>query len=181
MRRLVMLLALALAARGLVAALTAVPGRDAAQYLWMAERAANGHFDALFATVFHPGYPALVALPMVLPPVAVGLALLLLLGPRGPLGGMLDALGLQVVFTWWAAVLAAAVVGFPLFARACEQAFAEVEPRYEQVARTLGLGRLRAFFAVTLPLARRGVLYGSLLAFTRARDEAGGGEKLEAL
>ena len=116
---------------------------------------------------------ALVALPMVLPPVAVGLALLLLLGPRGPLGGVLDALGLEIAFTWWAAVMAAAVVGFPLLVRACEQSFAEVDVRFERVARSLGLGRLRAFFAVTLPLARRGVLYGSLLAFTRALGEFG--------
>ena len=66
---------------------------------------------------------ALVALPMVLPPVAVGLALLWLLGRRGPLGPLWDALGVDLVFTWWAAALAAAVVGFPLLTRACEQAF----------------------------------------------------------
>jgi molybdate transport system permease protein len=116
---------------------------------------------------------ALVALPMVLPPVAVGLALLWLLGRRGPLGGLWSALGVELVFSWWAAALASAVVGFPLLARACEQAFAAVDVRYEQVARTLGRGPLATFFRVTLPLARRGVLYGVLLAFTRGVGEFG--------
>lgn len=116
---------------------------------------------------------AMVALPMVLPPVAVGLALLLLLGRRGPLGNVWSLLGVDLVFTWWAAALAAAVVGFPLLTRACEQSFAEIDTRFEEVAVTLGLGRMRTFFRVTLPLARRGVLYGTLLAFTRALGEFG--------
>ncbi len=116
---------------------------------------------------------AMVALPMVLPPVAVGLALLLLLGRRGPLGGIWSLLGVDLVFTWWAAALAAAVVGFPLLTRACEQSFSEIDTRFEEVAVTLGLSRVRTFFRVTLPLARRGVLYGTLLAFTRALGEFG--------
>jgi molybdate transport system permease protein len=123
-----------------------------------------------------PGRAALqaaVALPMVLPPVAVGLVLLLLFARRGPLGPVWAALDLEIVFTWWAAAVAAAVVGFPLLARASEQAFAGVAVQYEQVARSLGLGPARTFFRVTLPLARRGVLYGALLAFTRALGEFG--------
>lgn len=116
---------------------------------------------------------ALIALPMVLPPVAVGVGLLLLLGRRGPLGGLWAALDVDVVFTWWAAVVAAAVVGFPLLVRACEQSFAEVDVRYEQVARSLGLGRSSTFLRVTLPMGRRGVLYGTLLSFTRALGEFG--------
>jgi molybdate transport system permease protein len=116
---------------------------------------------------------SVVSLPMVLPPVATGLGLLLLLGRRGPLGGLWSLLGVDVVFTWWAAAIAAAVVGFPLLTRACEQAFAEIDPRFEEVGRSLGLGRTRTFFRVTLPLARRGVLYGTLLAFTRALGEFG--------
>lgn len=116
---------------------------------------------------------AVIALPMVLPPVAVGLGLLLLLGRRGPLGPLWSLLGVEIVFTWWAAVLAAAVVGFPLLVRACEQSFAEIDPRFEEVSRSLGLGKLRTFFRVTLPLARRGVLYGTLLAFSRALGEFG--------
>lgn len=116
---------------------------------------------------------ALVALPMVLPPVAVGLALLWLLGRRGPLGALWDTLGVDLVFTWQAAALAAAVVGFPLLTRASEQAFADVDPRTEQVARSLGASPVATFFRVTLPLARRGVLYGTLLAFTRGLGEFG--------
>jgi len=116
---------------------------------------------------------ALIALPMVLPPVAVGLALLILLGRRGPLSGLWSALGVELVFTWWAAAIAAAVVGFPLLARASEQAFAAVDPSHERLARTLGLSPFQAFWRVTLPLARRGVLYGTLLAFTRALGEFG--------
>ena len=116
---------------------------------------------------------AVIALPMVLPPVAVGLALLLLLGRRGPLGPLWSALGVELVFSWWAAAIAAAVVGFPLLARTCEQAFAAVDPGYERLARTLGLSPLQAFWRVTLPLASRGVIYGALLAFTRALGEFG--------
>ena len=130
----------------------------------------------LMARTQIPGKPVLqaaIALPMVLPPVAVGLGLLWLLGSRGPLGGLWRATGIELVFTEAAAVLAAAVVGFPLMARACEQAFAEVDPRYERVAHSLGFGRRRAFFAITLPLARRGILYGTVLAFTRALGEFG--------
>lgn len=121
----------------------------------------------------HALVEALVALPMVLPPVAVGLALLLLLAREGPLGPLWRALGLELVFTWKAAALAAAAVGFPLLARACEQSFAEVDPRYERMARSLGLGPVAVFARVSLPLARRGVLYGTLLCFTRALGEFG--------
>jgi molybdate transport system permease protein len=103
----------------------------------------------------------------------VGLGLLWLLAPRGPLGSTWEMLQFNLVFTWGAAVLAAAVVGFPLLARACEQAFAEVDARFEHVARSLGLGPFRTFFRVTLPLARRGVCYGALLAFSRALGEFG--------
>ena len=130
----------------------------------------------LLARASFPGkalVQALVALPMVLPPVAVGLGLLLLLGPRGPLSGLWSALSVDLAFTWWAAVIAAAVVGLPLVVRSCEHAFAGVNARYEQVARSLGHGRARTFLRVTLPLAHRGVLYGALLGFTRALGEFG--------
>jgi molybdate transport system permease protein len=116
---------------------------------------------------------AIVALPMVLPPVAVGLGLLILLGPEGPLGGLLEASGVRIVFTEWAAALAAATVGFPLFVRACEQSFASVDRRYADLARTLGRSRVQVFIRVSLPLARRGILYGALLSFTRGLGEFG--------
>ncbi len=147
---------------GLVATVSILPAAVALGYL-LARREFPGRSVV----------QAMVALPMVLPPVAVGLALLLLLGRRGPLGNVWSLLGVDLVFTWWAAALAAAVVGFPLLTRACEQSFAEIDTRFEEVAVTLGLGRMRTFFRVTLPLARRGVLYGTLLAFTRALGEFG--------
>lgn len=120
-----------------------------------------------------PLWQATLALPMVVPPVAVGLVLLLTLAPTGPVGRLLARAGIEITFTPLAAVLAAAVVGFPLFVRACEQAFADTSPRYEALARTLGLSRVEVFTRITLPLAARGVLYGAVLAFTRGLGEFG--------
>jgi molybdate transport system permease protein len=115
-----------------------------------------------------------VALPLVMPPVATGLILLKLLGRRGPVGRLLhDHLGIDVVFTWKAVVLAMAVMAFPLLVRTARVAFEGVPPRLEQIARTLGAGEVRVFFTVTLPLALRGILGGSLLAFARALGEFG--------
>ncbi|MES1241551.1 MAG: molybdate ABC transporter permease subunit [Acidobacteriota bacterium] len=115
-----------------------------------------------------------VALPLVMPPVATGLILLKLLGRRGPLGRLLhDSFGIDVVFTWKAVVLAMAVMAFPLLVRSARVAFEGVPPRLEQIARTLGAGEIRVFFTITLPLALRGILGGSLLAFARALGEFG--------
>ncbi len=116
---------------------------------------------------------ALVSLPMVMPPVAVGLALLWLFGTTSPFAPIWQGLGIQLIFTPSAAVVAAAVVGFPLLARSAEQSFAEVNTSYEEVARTLGASRIATFYRVSLPLARRGLLYGSLLCFARALGEFG--------
>lgn len=116
----------------------------------------------------------LVSLPLVLPPVVTGLVLLKLFGRRGPVGHWLYAqFGLDVVFTWRAVILALAVMSLPLFVRAARTAFEEVNPAFEQLARTLGSGEWRVFFTITLPLARRGVLAGTLLAFARALGEFG--------
>jgi molybdate transport system permease protein len=116
----------------------------------------------------------LVTLPLVLPPVVTGLVLLELFGRRGPVGGWLHrAFGLDVAFTWRAVVLALAAMSLPLFVRAARTAFEEVDVKFEQLARTLGAGEWRVFFTVTLPLARRGVLAGALLAFARALGEFG--------
>lgn len=114
-----------------------------------------------------------LSLPLVLPPTAVGLVLLELLAARGPLGRVLDAVGVEVVFTPKAVVLASAVMAFPLLVRSARSGFEEVDPRLVAVARTLGDSRARAFFRVTLPLAWRGVLTGTLLAFSRALGEFG--------
>jgi molybdate transport system permease protein len=115
-----------------------------------------------------------VALPLVLPPVVTGLALLKLFGRRGPLGHWLYMqFDLDVVFTWRAVVLALAAMSFPLLVRTVRVAIEEVNPTLEQIARTLGAGEWRVFFTVTLPLARRGLLAGTLLAFARALGEFG--------
>ncbi len=117
---------------------------------------------------------AVVNLPLVMPPVVTGYLLLVLLEPRGPIGGLLDEwFGIKLVFTWWAAVLAATVVSFPLMVRAIRVGFQGVDPRLELAARSLGASRLGAFFRVTLPLARQGVVAGWLLAFARSLGEFG--------
>ncbi|HEX7182021.1 MAG TPA: molybdate ABC transporter permease subunit [Thermoanaerobaculia bacterium] len=115
----------------------------------------------------------LIALPLVMPPVATGLILLKLLGRRGPLGAFLHRLNLDVVFTWRGVVMAMAVMSFPLLVRGARVAFEEVNPRLEQIARTLGASDARVFFTITLPLALRGILGGTLLAFARALGEFG--------
>ena len=115
----------------------------------------------------------LVTLPLVLPPVATGLILLKLLGRRGPLGRVLDAAGIEVIFTWRAVVVAMAVMGLPLLVRAARSGFEQVDRRYEQIAETLGASPARVFFTISLPLARRGVLAGAVLGFSRALGEFG--------
>jgi molybdate transport system permease protein len=123
-----------------------------------------------------PGRGALetvLSLPLVLPPTAVGLLLLELLGRNRPLGAWLAAHGVEVVFTWKAVVLATAVMSFPPLVRSARTAFEEVDPRLVGLARTLGCGPAGAFFRVTLPLAWRGVLAGTVLAFSRALGEFG--------
>ena len=115
----------------------------------------------------------LVSLPLVLPPVATGLILLRILGRRGPVGQVLDTIGLEIVFTWRAVVIAMAVMGMPLLVRASRSGFEQVDQRYEQIAATLGASPLRIFFTVSLPLARRGVLAGAVLGFSRALGEFG--------
>lgn len=115
----------------------------------------------------------LVALPLVMPPVATGLILLQAVGRRGVIGRFLHDLGIDVVFTWRAVVLAMAVMSFPLLVRSARVAFEGVPVRLEQIARTLGAGEVRVFFTVTLPLAWRGIIGGTLLAFARALGEFG--------
>lgn len=117
---------------------------------------------------------AAVSLPMVLPPVAVGLGLLLLLSPAGPVGRLARSLlGWNPLFTWQAAGLASAVMAFPLLVRAAQQAFAGVPERLEHTAASLGSGPWRVFTTVTLPLARRGLVYGVVLSFARGLGEFG--------
>jgi molybdate transport system permease protein len=113
-------------------------------------------------------------LPLVLPPVVTGYLLLVLFGRRGWVGGWLyDVFGIEIAFTWMAAALAGAVMGFPLLVRAVRVAFQGVDPRFVQVARSLGARPLDAFLTVSLPLARHGVLAGVVLAFARGLGEFG--------
>jgi molybdate transport system permease protein len=121
-----------------------------------------------------PLVETLVTLPLVLPPVVTGLVLLKLFGRRGLAGSWLhEKFGLDVIFTWRAVLLALAVMSLPLFVRAARTAFEEVNPLFEEMSRTLGAGEWRVFFTVTLPLARRGVMAGLLLALARALGEFG--------
>ncbi len=116
----------------------------------------------------------LASLPLAVPPVVVGYMLLLMFGRRGPLGRLLEAaLGWDIVFTWVAAAIAAAIVSFPLTARAIMVAMQGVDERIERSARSLGAGPLRVVFTITLPLAYRGILAGVLLGFVRAISEFG--------
>ena len=112
-------------------------------------------------------------LPLVMPPVVTGYLLLLLCGAKGPLGPLFAWLGIPLAFTWRGAVLAAALVGFPLVLRAVRLSIEAVDPRLEEAARTLGLGPLQTFWRVTLPLAWPGVVAGALLGFARSLGEFG--------
>ncbi len=116
----------------------------------------------------------LVHLPMVVPPVAVGYLLLVLLGRRGPLGGWLyDSFGITLIFTWQGAAVASAVMAFPLMVRSIRLSLEAIDDRLETAARTLGAPRVRVFATITLPLATPGILTGVVLAFARSLGEFG--------
>lgn len=115
----------------------------------------------------------LIALPLVMPPVATGLMLLMLVSPRGLLGPALARIGVDVVFTWKAVVLAMTVMGLPLLVRTVRAGLEQVDRRFEDAAATLGAGPLRVFLTVTLPLARPAVAAGAVLGFARALGEFG--------
>jgi molybdate transport system permease protein len=114
-----------------------------------------------------------VSLPLVLPPVASGLVLLWLFGRRSPLGRLLDTIGIQVIFTWKAVVIAMMVISFPLVARSVRAGIEQVDRRFESIAATLGAGPFRIVRTVTLPLASRGIIAGAILGFSRALGEFG--------
>jgi molybdate transport system permease protein len=117
---------------------------------------------------------AVVHLPLVLPPVVVGFALLTLFGKRGAIGAWLDDwFGIVFAFRWTGAALAAAIMGFPLMVRAIRLSFAAIDRRFETVARTLGGSPASVFFSVTLPLALPGIVTGVVLSFARSLGEFG--------
>ncbi len=122
---------------------------------------------------FKPLVEAVLFLPMILPPVVTGYALLRWFGNQGVLGGLLARLGIPIAFHWTGAVLAAAVMAFPLLVLSIRLSIESVDQRLEAAAATLGATYLRRFFTITLPLSARGIVAGSVLAFARAFGEFG--------
>jgi molybdate transport system permease protein len=117
---------------------------------------------------------AVLTLPMVLPPTVLGYYIIVLLGRRGVIGAYLwETFGVSIMFTWEGAVIAAAVVAFPLVYRSARAAFEGVDGNLENAARTLGASEVAIFFRVSLPLALRGLLAGIMLALARAMGEFG--------
>ena len=117
---------------------------------------------------------SVIHLPLVLPPVVPGFLLLLLFGSQGLLGKWLSqAFGISIAFTWVGAVVAAAVMAFPLMVRGARLAIALVDQQLELAAQTLGAAPLKVFFSITLPLALPGILTGVVLAFSRSLGEFG--------
>ncbi|WP_034913492.1 MULTISPECIES: molybdate ABC transporter permease subunit [Erwinia] len=117
---------------------------------------------------------SLIHLPLVLPPVVVGYLLLLGFGRRGVIGEYLyDWFGFSFAFSWRGAALASAVIAFPLMVRAIRLALENVDGKLELAARTLGAGRWRVFFTITLPLTLPGIIVGTVLAFARSLGEFG--------
>ena len=131
---------------------------------WMARRRFAGHTLV----------DALLMLPMVLPPTVLGYYLIVLIGRNGVLGQYLDRwFGINLMFTWQGAVIAASIVSLPLIYKAARAAFEDVDSRFAHAARTLGAGELEVFVRISLPLATRGVAAGLMLAFARAMGEFG--------
>jgi molybdate transport system permease protein len=122
----------------------------------------------------HGAVNALVHLPLVLPPVVTGFVLLRLFGTRGPIGAWLaDTFGIVLAFRWTGAVLAAAVMGFPLMVRAIRSSIEAVDPRLEEAAATLGTTPAWRLVTITLPLAAPGIMAGAILGFAKALGEFG--------
>ena len=131
----------------------------------------------LLARIRFPGkslVDAVLHAPLVMPPVVTGYLLLMLLGRNGVLGGVMHRyFGFSLAFTWQAAVIASAVMGFPLMVRAVRIAMEMTDPKLEAAARSLGASPLRTFLTITLPLARPGIITGLVLAFARSLGEFG--------
>lgn len=115
----------------------------------------------------------IVHLPLILPPVVTGYLLLMAFGTRGPLGSLLQEIGIVVAFRWTGAALAAGIMAFPLLVRAIRLSIEAVDPKLEQAAATLGASRLWVFITVTLPLILPGILAGAVISFAKAMGEFG--------
>lgn len=118
-------------------------------------------------------FETIVFLPLVLPPVVPGYILLLLFGTQGVIGQYLSQLGFELAFNWKGAVLASAVMGFPLMVQSVRLAIELVDKRLEITAMSLGASRLQTFFQITLPLASMGIIIGAILSFCRSLGEFG--------
>ena len=118
-------------------------------------------------------FEVLINLPLTLPPVVIGYFLLLLLGRHGWLGGMLEAVGIRIIFTWKAAVIASAVVGFPLLVRSIRIGMESIDRQLIHASRTLGAHWYDTLFTIILPLSTRGIIAGSSLMFARSLGEFG--------
>ncbi len=134
-------------------------------------------FAFLLARVRFPGREwadALLTLPLVMPPTVMGYYLIVVFGRKGWIGQWLyETFGVTLMFTWQGAVLASTVVSLPLVFKAARSAFEGVDPNLERAARTLGLSEAGVFLRVSLPLAWRGIMAGTMLAFARAMGEFG--------
>lgn len=146
----------------LVATIASLPFAIAIAWL-LARRRFPGH--SLLSGIVH--------LPLILPPVVTGYLLLLTFGTKGPVGSLLQPLGIVFAFRWTGAALAAAIMSFPLTVRAIRLGFEAVDPRLEQAAATLGAPRPWIFLTVTLPLIMPALLAGATLGFAKAMGEFG--------
>jgi len=115
----------------------------------------------------------ILTLPMVLPPTVVGFILLLIIGKNYPIGKLLSGFGINLIFTWFATVIAATVVAFPLMYRTCVGAFSQIDVNVINAARTLGVSEWKIFWQIAVPLAWPGIAAGTVLAFARALGEFG--------
>ena len=116
----------------------------------------------------------IIDLPLVLPPVVTGYFLLVLMGPKGPAGSLLESMfHIRIAFTWTGAALASAIVSYPLMVRSIRSAFSSLDPRLELVSQSLGVNPWKTFLQVSLPLASNGIAAGCLLAFARSIGEFG--------
>ena len=130
---------------------------------WMAHY--TGRFKSLIDAIF--------ILPLVLPPTVVGLGLLLIFGKNGPIGQFLALFNTTIVFTWWATVISAVTVAFPLMYMTARGAFEQVDTHVEDAARTLGASEWRLFWSVTMPMAWPGVAAATILSLARCLGEFG--------
>ena len=115
----------------------------------------------------------ILTLPLVLPPTVAGFGILLLIGRRGPIGQFLNLFGINIIFSWYAAVIAATIVAFPLMYKTARGAFEQIDPNILNAARTLGVSEWKIFWRVSVPLAWPGIAAATALAFARSMGEFG--------